>query len=179
MRNNRSTLLLISGIAHIVKSIVSAIALVLVSCCVEIIDVAIKISVFRSKLYAYAPDLGESLLTIIIVAIFVYLSLNIFLSFGMGLLCLDQSKLGSKPLTNRGAIIVLSVINSVLLNGLLFNMLALTSLVVDKHQPDGEESLNNTDNNLKQKINELKQLKEEKVITQKEFIEMVTKLLVE
>ena len=177
MKNNRNTLLLIAGIAHIVKSIVSALLLVLVSLCVEIIDVSLKISVFRSKLYSYSPELGEKLITVVIVAIFVYLSLNIFLSFGMGLVCLDQSKLGSKPLINRGVIIVLSVINSVLLNGLVFNALAVISLVVDKHQPDGEKT--ETNEELRQKIDELKKLKEENVITQKEFIDMVTKILVE
>lgn len=177
MKNNRNTLLFISGIAHIVKSIVSAILLILVSLCVEIIDVALKISVFRSKLYSYSPELGEKLLSIVMVAIFVYLSLNIFLSFAMGLVCLDQSKLGAKPLTNRGVIVVLSVINCVLLNGIIFNGLAIASLVVDKHQPDGEKSENNEQ--LKAKIVELKKLKDDNVITQKEFIDMVTKILVE
>ena len=176
-KNNRNTLLLITGIAHIVKSIVSAALLILVSLCVEIIDVALKISVFRSKLYSYSPELGEKLLTIVIVAIFVYLSLNIFLSFAMGLVCIDQSKLGSKPLTNRGAVIVLSVINSVLFNGIVFNALAITSLVVDKHQPDGEQVERNEE--FKQKIDELKKLKDDNVISQKEFIDMVTKVLVE
>ena len=177
MKNNRNTLLLISGIAHIVKSIISAILLILVSLCVEIIDVALKISVFRSKLYAYSPELGEKLLTIVIVAIFVYLSLNIFLSFAMGLVCLDQAKLGSKPLTNRGVVVVLSVINSVLLNGLIFNGLAIASLIVDKHQLDGEKVETNAI--YKEKIEELKKLKDDNVITQKEFVDMVTKILVE
>lgn len=177
MKNNRNTLLLISGIAHIVRSIVSAVLLVLVSVCVEIIDVALKISVFRSKLYSYSPELGEKLLTIVIVAIFVYLSLQMFLSFAMGLVCIDQSKLGSKPLTNRGVVIVLAVINSVLLNGIVFNALAISSLIVDKHQPDGEGVARNEE--FKQKIDELKKLKDDNVISQKEFIDMVTKVLVE
>ena len=178
MKNNRNTLLFISGVAHIVRSIVSAGLLILISLSVEIIDVALKISIFRSKLYAYSPELGENLLTIVIVAIFVYLSLNIFLSFGMGLLCLDQSKLGAEPLTNRGAIVVLSVINCILLNGIVFNALAITSLIVDKHKP-GEEQPEKDDKELHTKINELKKLKDDKVITQKEFIDMVTKILVE
>ena len=177
MKNNRNTLLLITGIAHIVKSIVSAVLLVVVSTCVEIIDVVLKISVFTSKLYSYSPELGERLLTIVMVAIFVYLSLNMFLSFAMGLVCIDQSKLGSKPLTNRGVVVVLSVINTVLLNGVIFNALAISSLIVDKHQPDGEKIERNEE--YKQKIDELKKLKEDNVITQKEFIEMVTKVLVE
>ena len=178
MKNNRNTLLLISGIGHIVKSIFNALALVLVSLCVEMIDVSLKISIFRSKLYAYSPELGEKLITLVVVAIFVYLSLNMFLSFAMGLVCIDQSKLGSNPLTARGAIITLATINTLLLNGIVFNGLAIASLVVDKNQPDGVK-LEQSDDNLKYKINELKKLKEEKVISQKEFIELVTKLLVE
>lgn len=177
MKNNRNTLLFIAGLAHIVKSIVSAVLLVLVSLCVEIIDVSLKISVFRSKLYSYSPELGEKLLTIVMVAIFVVLSLHMFLSFGMGLLCLDQSKLGSKPLTNRGALVVLAVVNCVLVNGWLYNALVFVSLITDKHQPDGEKIEDNE--NLKIKINELKTLKDDNVITQKEFIDMVTKILVE
>lgn len=177
MKNNRNTLLFITGLAHIVKSIVSAVLLVLVSLCVEIIDVSLKISVFRSKLYSYSPELGEKLLTIVMVAIFVVLSLHMFLSFGMGLLCLDQSKLGAKPLTNRGALVVLSVVNCVLLNGLLYNILVFAALITDKHQPDGEKVENNEQ--LRVKIEELKKLKDDNVITQKEFIDMVTKILVE
>ena len=177
MKNNRNTLLLIAGIAHIVMSVVNALLLILVSLCVEIIDVALKISVFSSKLYSFSPELGEKLLTIVIVAIFIYLSLNMFLSFGMGLVCIDQSKLGSNPLTNRGLIIILSVINSILLNGVVFNLLAGASLVVDKHQPNGEKV--ETNEELRQKIEELKKLKEDNVISQKEFIDMVTKILVE
>lgn len=177
MKNNRNTLLFISGIAHIVKSIVSAVLLIIVSLCVEIIDVSLKISVFRSKLYSYSPELGEKLLTIVMVAIFVVLSLHMFLSFAMGLVCLDQSKLGSKPLTNRGVIVVLAVINSILINGILFNGLAIASLVVDKNQPNGDKIENNEQ--LKGKIVELKKLKDDNVITQKEFIDLVTKILVE
>ena len=177
MKNNRNTLLFITGIAHIVKSIVSAVLLVLVSLCVEIIDVSLKISVFRSKLYSYSPELGEKLLSLVMVAIFVVLSLHMFLSFAMGLVCLDQSKLGAKPLTNRGVIVVLAVINTVLFNGIVFNGLAIVSLVVDKHQPQGELIVNNEQ--LRIKISELKKLKDDNVITQKEFIDMVTKVLVE
>lgn len=178
MKNSRNTLLFIAGTAHIVKSIVSAILLILVSLCIEIIDVSLKIVIFRSKLYSYSPELGEKLLTFIIVAIFVYLSLNIFLSFGMGLLCLDQSKLGAKPLTNRGVIVVLSVINCILLNGIIFNALAISSLIIDKHQTESAEN-EIASEQLRVKICELKKLKDDKVITQKEFIEMVTKVLVE
>ena len=95
----------------------------------------------------------------------------------MGLLCLDQSKLGAEPLTNRGAIVVLSVINCILLNGIVFNALAITSLIVDKNKTDEEQEPDNEQLHIK--INELKKLKEDKVITQKEFIDMVTKILVE
>ena len=95
----------------------------------------------------------------------------------MGLVCLDQSKLGAKPLTNRGVIVVLAVINTVLFNGIVFNGLAIVSLVVDKHQPQGELIVNNEQ--LRIKISELKKLKDDNVITQKEFIDMVTKVLVE
>ena len=66
MKNNRNTLLFIAGVAHIVRSIVSAVLLVLVSLFIEIIDVALKISIFRSKLYSYSPELGEKLLSIVV-----------------------------------------------------------------------------------------------------------------
>ena len=178
MKNNRNTLLLISGIGYIIKSVVCAICLILVSLCIEMIDVSLKLSVFRSKLYAYSPELGEKLITFVIVAIFVYLSLSVFLSFASGLICIDQSKLGTAPLTNRKAIIVMSIINLSLLNGILSCVLALVSLVADKNQPDGIKQEDN-DDNLKLKINELKKLKEDKVISQKEFLDMLTRLLVE
>ena len=178
MKNNRNTLLLMAGIGHIVKSVVCAIALVLVSLFIEVIDVSLKLSVFRSKLYAYSPELGEKLITLVVVAIFVYLSLSMFLSFATGLVCIDQSKMGIAPLSNRKAVITLSLINISLLNGIVACVLALISLVVDKNQPDAVKE-NDHDIVLHSKINELKKLKEDKVITQKEFLEMLTKLLVE
>ena len=106
------------------------------------------------------------------------MSLSVFLSFASGLICIDQSKLGTAPLTNRKAIIVMSIINLSLLNGILSCVLALVSLVADKNQPDGIKQEDN-DDNLKLKINELKKLKEDKVISQKEFLDMLTRLLVE
>jgi len=99
------------------------------------------------------------------------------LSFATGLVCIDQSRLGSEKLTNRTVIIVLSLVNLVLLNGGVFAILNLVALIVDKNQPDGVKV--GLDENTKKKIEELKKLKEDKVITQKEFVEMLTKLLVE
>lgn len=178
MKNNRNTLLLISGIGYIVKSVVCALVLVLVALSIEIIDVSLKLSVFRSKLYAYSPALGEKLITIVVVAIFVVLSLSMFLSFAAGLVCIDQAKLGAEPLTNRKVVITLAIVNMSLLNGLVSCVLALVAMVLDKKQPDGIKE-ENDDDNLKIKISELKKLKEDKVITQKEFLDMLTKLLVE
>jgi len=178
MKNNRNTLLLMAGIGHIIKSVICAIALILVSLCIEIIDVSLKLSIFRSKLYAYSPELGEKLITVVIVAIFIYLSLSMFLSFASGLVCIDQSKVGTNALTNRKLVMALSLINLSLINGIIASVLALISLLVDKKQPDGIKEDNN-DHILQNKINELKKLKDEKVISQKEFLEMLTKLLVE
>ena len=101
-----------------------------------------------------------------------------FASFASGIVCINQSNLGNGPLTSKKAIIVLNIINIVLFNAVAFSVVGLVSLVVDKHQ-------SNTDNEVKSdvainaKINELKKLKDDKVISQKEFIEMLTKLLVE
>ena len=177
MKNNRNTLLLIAGIGYIIKSIVCMVALVIVSLCIEMIDVSLKLKMFTSDFYAYSPELGERLMTLIIVAIFVFLSLSMFLSFATGLVCIDQSKLGAEKLTNRTAIIVLSIINMILINGIVFVIISLSALIVDKNQPDGYKD--SVDENLKNKINELKKLKEDKVISQKEFLDMLTKLLVE
>lgn len=177
MKNNRNTLLLIGGIGYIIKSIVCMIALILVALSIEMIDASLKLKMFTSDFYAYSPKLGEALMSFIIIAIFVYLSLTMFLSFATGLVCIDQSKLGTEQLTNRTVVIVLSIINISLLNGLTFAILNLVALVVDKNQPDGvKEGL---DENTKNRIEELKKLKEDQVISQKEFIEMLTKLLVE
>jgi len=177
MKNNRNTLLLIGGIGYIIKSIMCMIALVVVSLCIEMIDVFLKIEIYTSNFYALSPKHGETLMTLIIVAIFVYLSVSMFLSFATGLVCIDQSRLGSEKLTNRTVIIVLSLVNLVLLNGGVFAILNLVALIVDKNQPDGVKV--GLDENTKKKIEELKKLKEDKVITQKEFVEMLTKLLVE
>lgn len=177
MKNNRNTLLLIGGIGYIIKSIVCMLALVIVSLCIEMIDTSLKLKMFTSDFYAYSPKLGETLMSLIVIAIFVYLSLSMFLSFATGIVCIDQSKLGSEKLTNRTVIIVLSLVNMVLLNGGVFAILNLVALVVDRNQPDGVKV--GLDENTKNKIEELKKLKEEKVITQKEFVEMLTKLLVE
>jgi hypothetical protein len=177
MKDNRNTLLFIGGIGYIIKSIICMIALILVALSIEMIDTSLKLKMFTSDFYADSPKLGEAFMSFTIIAIFVYLSLTMFLSFATGLVCIDQSKLESEPLTNRTAIVVMSLVNAILLNGIIFAILNLVALIVDKNQPGGVKE--GIDENTKTKIEELKKLKEDKVISQKEFIEMLTKLLVE
>ena len=177
MKNNRNTLLLITGIGQIIKSIVCAIGLILVSVFMEVIDTYLKINMYRSQFYAYSSQLGEKVITFVIFGILIYLSICMFMSFASGILCINQAGKGNNPLNYRKAVIVLNIVNIVLLNTIAFGIVGLVALVADKHQPDGdkEEGLSSQD---KAKIEELKKLKEDKAISQKEFIEMLTKILV-
>lgn len=177
MKNNRNTLLLISGIGFVVNSVVNMVLLLLVSLFHEIVEAYIKLEIVSSGLYAYSPNLAETFATTIFIMLFAILCISMLLSFETGIICIGQSNLGAEKLTKRNLVIILSIINLVLLNGAVFAILGLVSLLIDKNQPNDEKIFNAED--VKIKINELKKLKEDKVITQKEFLDLVTKLLVE
>ena len=178
MKNNRNTLLLIAGIAQIIKSVVCAIGLVLVSIFMEVIDTYLKINMYKSQFYAYSSQLGEKVITFVIFGILIYLSLCMFMSFASGIVCINQSNVGNNPLTSKRAIIVLNIINIMILNVIAFSVVGLIALVVDKQKSDKVED-EKSNSQINEKINELKKLKDDKVISQKEFVEMLTKLLVE
>ena len=181
MKNNRNTLLLVAGLMQIVKSVVSALLLVIVSTSLDVIDSSLRVAVFRSPLYSYNPQAGEKLMMMIIIFIFLYLGFSIILNSVSGLIYIDQSKLGTEPLTMRKWIAILSSVNLLIFTSVIASILGLVALVVDKNQPDAFEKHENDEYpiRLKQKIEELKKLKEDKSISKQEFLDTLTKILVE
>lgn len=180
MKNNRNTILLTAGIMQIVKSVLMCILLVVVSVSIEIIDSWLRVKVFLSSLYAYNSQAGEKLVTLIIVLIFVLLGIMIILNAISGYLCIDQSKLGTSPLTARRGIMVVVGLNFFLFSP-VSAVLMFVALVVDKNQPEpfDKNEIDMQSVRLKNKIEEAKKLKESKDISKQEFLDMVTKILVE
>lgn len=176
MKNNRNTLLMVAGIMHIVRSVVCTVILVLVSTSLDVLDSALRLKIYRSDLYAYNTQAGEKLLAMIVIFIFLYLGFSIILNSVTGFIYLDQSKLGTAPLTMRKWIAIMFSVNIVLSMAIVPSVLAGVSLLVDKNQPDPFESPDAYSIHLKQKVNEIKKLKEDKTISRQEFLDMLTKM---
>lgn len=176
MKNNRNTLLMIAGIMHIVRSVVCTVIMVLVSTSLDVLDTALRLKIYRSNLYAYNTQAGEKLLVMIIIFIFLYLGFSIILNSVTGFIYLDQSKLGTAPLTMRKWIALMFSVNLVLQVAIIPSILSCVALLVDKNQPDPFESADEYSIHLKQKVDELKKLKEDKTISKQEFLDMLTKM---
>jgi len=181
MKNNRNTLLMVAGIMQIVKSVVSVLLLVIVSTSLDVIDSALRVAIFRSPLYAYNPQAGEKFMMMIVIFIFLYLGFSVILNSVSGIIYIDQSKLGTEQLTMRRWIAILSSVNLLLFTAPLASILGIVALVADKNQPDAFDKDENEEYSirLKQKIEELKKLKEDKSISKQEFLDTLTKILVE
>ena len=177
MNNKRNTLLFVAGVGQVITSIVSAISLVLVSLFVEVIDVSLRIRLYNSKLYAFSPQLGERLLTLVFILIFIVLSLLMFTSFASGLIYLNASKENKNVFNNKALIVASAIVNILFVIPAMYGVLAIIAQVIDKKCVNNDN--NTLDEDTKNKINQLKQLKNEGHIDQKEFIDMLTKILVE
>lgn len=178
-RNNRNTLLLISGITQIIKSFAYCIAMLLTSICFDVIDLTIRRKIYLTTTYAIKPELGEKIITLITIGIFVYLALAIIINFASGMIFFLESKRGKNELKNRNLVVVMAIISIFTLNGFVPNILSLIALLIDKKQPNSEMKETINDHNLKVKVNEILTLKNEKSITYKEYIELLTKVLTE
>ncbi len=177
-KNNRNTLLLIAGVTQIIKSFAYCVAMLLTSICFDVIDLTIRRKIYLTDTYAIKPQLGEKLITLIIVGIFLYLTVAIALNFISGIICFQESKRGNKPLKNRSLLISLAVISVLTFNTLFASVLTFVALVIDKNQPESEFNEDLTSPQLKARVNEIQKLKDDGSITNKEYIEMLTKLLV-
>ncbi len=177
-RNNRNTLLLIAGITQIIKSFVYCVVMLITSLCFDIIDLTIKRKIYLTQTYAINPELGEKLITLIVIGIFLFLTVAIMLNFASGIIYLQESKSGNASLKNRALIIVMMVLSVIALNTLVSSVLVFVALLVDKQQPESEFSEQLTSAELKARVTEIQNLKKEGSISKQEYIDLLTKLLV-
>ncbi len=177
-RNNRNTLLLVAGVTQIIKSFVYCVAMLITSLCFDVIDLTIRRHIYLTTTYALKPELGEKLITLIVIAIFLYLSIAIMLNFASGIIYLQESKGGNAPLKNRVLLISMMVLSVITLNTLFASILVLIALLVDKQQPESEFKEELSSDQLKARVTEIQNLKEQGAITKQEYIDMLTKLLV-
>lgn len=174
MKNNRNTLLLTAGALQIARAVVNLIVLIVLAVNIGALDSWIRLTIDRSNIVAY----NANLITMLIIGAFVYLGIAVILGFACGGLYLSQSKLGTSPLTSRGLLTGGLAVNMVLGNCVLASALVIASLIVDKNQPDAFCTEKEYSIHLKQKIEEVKKLKEDGVISKQEFLDMLTNLLV-
>lgn len=178
-RNNRNTLLLIAGVTQIVKSFAYCVLMLMTSLFFDVIDLTIRRMIYLTTTYAIKPEMGEKLITLITVGIFLYLGVAIVLNFASGILFLEESKRGNEQLRFRSGIIALSTVSVLTLNACVPCILAIIALIVDKSQPE-DEVVKKFDNiELQGKVNEIQKLKDEKKITKQEYIDLLTKVLTE
>lgn len=180
MKNNRNTLLFISGIIQIVKSFLYCIALLVLAVCFDVIYLWLKIQIVATDVYKYSSVAqGDKILTLIVIAIFIYLALSIVLNFVAGIVNMEASRSGRNPLEHRLLITMFATINILSTVAIVPSILTYIALVLDKSQPDGFKVEAKYDKEtLKVKIEEIKELKKEKAITQEEYIELLNKLIV-
>ena len=178
-RNNRNTLLLIGGVVQIIKSFAYCVAMLFTSLFFDVIDLTIRRKIYLTKTYAVKPELGEKLITLITVGIFLYLGVAIILNFASGIVYLEESKRGNAPLKNRVLIVSLSTVSVLTLNAFVPCLLAVVALLIDKSQPEEELREKVNDKVLHSKVKEIQKLKDEKKITSKEYIDLLTKVLTE
>lgn len=179
MKNNRNTLLLISGIMYLIKSVLSCVVLVVVSVSLDVVDSSIRLKIYNSPLYNFNQHSAENLLTLSLVLMFVFIGLAIILNAACGYVCLDQSKSGTNPLSRRKTIITLSGFNIFLGFSIAAGVLSLVALLCDKNQPDAIKTEDEYSNKLKQKIDEVKKLRENGTLSKQEFLDVLTKILVQ
>ena len=180
MRNNRNTLLFISGIIQIVKSFLYCLALLILAVCFDVIYLWLKIQIVATDVYKYSSVAqGDKILTLIVIAIFVYLALSIVLNFIAGIINMEASRSGRNPLEHRLLITMFATVNILSTVSFIPSILTYIALLLDKNQPDGFKVEEKYDKEtLKVKIEEIKELKKEKAITQEEYIELLNKLIV-
>lgn len=178
-RNNRNTLLLIAGVTQIIKSFAYCVLMLLTSICFDIIDLTIRRYIYLTTTYAIKPELGEKIITLLTVGIFLYLGVAITINFASGIIFFQESKRGKSALKNRSLIISLAVVSVLTLNALIPCVLAMVALLIDKAQPDGDYKDVVNAQNLKIKVNEVQKLKDNKNISSKEYIDLLTKVLTE
>ena len=175
MKNNRNTLLLVAGAMQIARAVVNMAVLIVLAVKIDALDSWLRLTIDRSNVVAY----NASLVTMLIVGLFVYLGLTTIIGFASGGLYLAQSKLGTQPLTARGLVACGSAVNMVLCNSIVASALVIAGLIVDKNQPDAFNTEKEYSVHLKQKIDQVKKLKEDGTISKQEFLDMLTKLLVD
>lgn len=180
MKNNRNTLLLISGVIQIVKSFLYCVALLVLAVCFDVIYLWLKIQVVATDVYKYSSVAqGDKILTLIVIAIFIYLALSIVLNFVAGIINMEASRTGRSPLQHRLLITMFATINILSTVAIIPSILTYVALVLDKNQPDGfREEPKYDKETLKIKIEEIKELKKDKAITQEEYVELLNKLIV-
>lgn len=180
MRNNRNTLLLISGILNIVKSFVYCIALLFIALSFDIVYLWLKIQIVGTDVYRYSSvEQGDKIITLAVVGIFIFLAVAIALNFVAGIINLEASRSGKNPLNHKLLMTVFSTINVLTLVAVVPSILTYIAMLVDKNQEDGYVVENKIDKEtMKIKIEQIKELKKDKSITQEEYIELLNKLIV-
>lgn len=180
MRNNRNTLLLISGIINIVKSFVYCATLLVVALCFDVVYLWLKIQIIGTDVYKYSSaEQGDKVITLVVVALFLFLTLAIALNFVAGIVNLEASRTGKDPLQHRLLMTVMATINLLTLISIVPSILTYIAMLVDKNQEDGFAVENKVDKEtMKIKIEQIKELKKDKAITQEEYIELLNKLIV-
>ena len=148
--------------------------------CFDVIYLWLKIQIVATDVYKYSSVAqGDKILTLIVIAIFIYLALSIVLNFVAGIINMEASRSGRNPLEHRLLITMFATINILSTVAIVPSILTYVALVLDKSQPDGFKVEAKYDKEtLKVKIEEIKELKKEKAITQEEYIELLNKLIV-
>lgn len=180
MRNNRNTLLLISGIINIVKSFVYCITLLLIALCFDVVYLWLKLKIIATDVYRYSTaEQGEKIVTLAVIGIFVFLVVAIAVNFVSAIVNIEASRTGKNALEHKLMMTIISTVNILTFAGFVPSVLTYVALLVDKNQVDGfavEEKVDKE--TMKIKIEQIKELKKEKAITQEEYIELLNKLIV-
>ncbi len=180
MRNNRNTLLLVGGVINIVKSFLYCITLLMIALSFDIVYLWLKIQIIGTDVYRYSSaEQGDKLITLAVVGIFIFLAVAIALNFVAGIISLEASRSGRNPLQHRLLMAVIATINLLTLASIVPSILTYIAMLVDKNQADGfkvEEKIDKE--TMKIKIEQIKELKKDKAITQEEYIELLNKLIV-
>lgn len=180
MRNNRNTLLLISGIINIVKSFVYCIALLLIALSFDIVYLWLKIQIIATDVYRYSSaEQGDKIITLAVIGLFVFMAVAIALNFVAGIVNVEASRSGKEPLAHRLLMTIVCTINVLTLISVVPSILTYVAMLVDRNQEDGFVVEDKIDKEtMKIKIEQIKQLKKDKAITQEEYITLLNKLIV-
>lgn len=180
MRNNRNTLLLISGIINIVKSFVYCITLLLIALSFDVVYLWLKIQIIATDVYRYSTvEQGDKIITLAVIGIFIFLAVAIALNFVAGIVNIETSRSGKEPIAHKLLMTIMATINLLTLTSVLSSILTFIAMLVDRNQEDGFVVENKIDKEtMKIKIEQIKELKKDKAITQEEYIELLNKLIV-